>query len=487
MKGRMKRVAIIGAGIAGLSTAYYLHKLSQQGGQPLKIALLEKERRMGGSILTEEADGFLMEGGPDCFLSEKPWALRLCQELGLEKEVVGTNQKFRRTFILWAGRLHEIPEGFMLLAPTSLWPFVASSLFSLSGKLRMGLDLVIPRKSSHEEESLATFVRRRLGREALERIAEPLVAGIHAGDPKTMSLKSTFPRFIDMEQKYRSLIWGMRQRKKQFANITARYTMFITLREGMEGMITVLVNALPPDCCALGQEVVNIEQITKTSAKSPTYLLSIEGKKRPLEADAVVMATPAFGTAGLLQGMDKAIASQLNTIPYCSTATINLAYERSHIDHSLDGYGFVVPRMEGRQIMAATFSSCKFPGRAPHGKALLRCFVGGAKNEAIVSWGDSKLLAAVRGDIEEILGIQGEPIITRIYRWERSMPQYTLGHEERLARIEQGLSNLPGLFLTGSAYRGIGISDCVHEAELTAEAVLGFVQGGKKNRHSVRE
>jgi len=431
---------------------------------------------MGGSILTERADEFLMEGGPDCFISEKPWALRLCRELGLEGEVVGTNQEFRRTFILWGGRLHEIPEGFMLLAPTSLWPFVASSLFSLSGKLRMGLDLIIPRKRSDEEEGLAGFVRRRLGREVLERIAEPLVAGIHAGDPETMSLKSTFPRFIDLEQKHRSLIWGMQQRKKQFAHIRARYSMFITLKEGMEGMVSALEKAFPSDIFSLGQEVLNIEQVAGTSAKKPAYRLSIQGKKKALEADAVVMATPAFSTSELLQGMDNAIARLLNTIPYCSTATINLTYERSQIDHPLDGYGFVVPRMEGRKIMAATFSSVKFPGRAPKGKALLRCFVGGAKNEAIVSWGDSKLLAAVRGDIEEILGITGEPILARIYRWEKSMPQYTLGHEERLSRIEQGLSKLPGLFLTGSAYQGIGISDCVHQAELTAEQVLEFIK-----------
>jgi oxygen-dependent protoporphyrinogen oxidase len=476
MKGRMKRVAIIGAGIAGLSTAYYLHKLSQQVDQSLQITLLEKERRMGGSILTEEAEGFLMEGGPDCFISEKPWALKLCRELGLEGAVIGTNQEFRRTFILWAGRLHEIPEGFMLLAPTSLWPFVASSLFSFTGKLRMGLDLIIPRKSSDEEESLAGFVRRRLGREALERIAEPLVAGIHAGDPDTMSLKSTFSRFIDLEQAYRSLIWGMRQRKKQFASRSSRYSMFITLRQGMEEMISALEKALPPDICSPGQEVINIEQTAATPAQGPGYRLSMKGKKRSLEVDAVMMATPAFSTAGFLQGMDKAIARELNTIPYVSTATINLAYERSQIKHPLDGYGFVVPHLEARNIMAATFSSVKFPGRAPQRKALLRCFVGGAKNEAIVSWEESRLLSAVRGDIEEILGIQGEPLFAKIYRWKKSMPQYTLGHEQRLARIEEGLSNYPGLFLTGSAYRGIGISDCIHEAELTVQQCLKFIK-----------
>lgn len=475
MKGKQKRIAIVGAGIAGLSTAYYLSKLAQQGGQRLDITLLEKEKRLGGSLLTERTDGFLMEGGPDCFISEKPWALKLCKELGLEGEVIGTNQQVRRTFILCGGKLHEIPEGFMLLAPTSLWPFVTSSLFSLGGKARMGLDLIIPRKKSEREESLAAFVRRRLGREALERIAEPLVAGIHAGDPETMSLQSTFPRFIELEREYRSLIWGMRQRKKQFANITPRYTMFITLKDGMEKMASALEQAIPGGIISLGGEVIGLEKIKAKHADKPLYRLQIKGKKKALEADAVILATPAFVTARLLQGMAGDIAHQLNTIPYVSTATVNLAYERSHIGHPLDGYGFVVPRLEERTIMAATFSSVKFAGRAPQGKTLLRCFVGGAKNEELVSWGDDKLAAAVKADIAEILNIEGEPRHVRIFRWEKAMPQYTVGHEDKLSRIERGLANLAGLYLTGSAYRGIGLSDCVHQGELAAEQVLQFL------------
>jgi oxygen-dependent protoporphyrinogen oxidase len=472
----MKRIAIIGAGIAGLSTAYYLSKSSQQGGQQMEIALLEKGGRLGGSILTEQADGFLMEGGPDCFISEKPWALQLCRELGLEQEVIGTNQQVRRTFILLKGGLHEIPEGFMLLAPTSLWPFVKSSLFSLPGKARMGLDLILPRKKSDAEESLGAFVRRRLGREALERIAEPLVAGIHAGDPETMSLRSTFPRFIDLEQGHRSLIWGMYQRKKQFAHLRPRYTMFITLRQGMEGLIAALEKTLSPGIISLEQGVVGVEKITGKPSQGPRYRLQLPGKKKAMEADAVVLATPAFVTAELLQGIAGDIARQLNTIPYVSTATINLAYERSQIGHLLDGYGFVVPRLEKRSIMAATFSSVKFAGRAPEGKALLRCFVGGAKNEELVSWGDDELLAAIKKDIAGILSIEGEPRHVRIFRWHKAMPQYILGHDERLSRIGEGLSKHPGLFLTGSAYRGIGISDCVHQAELIAEQIMQFIK-----------
>jgi oxygen-dependent protoporphyrinogen oxidase len=340
----------------------------------------------------------------------------------------------------------------------------------------MGLDLLLPRKRSRDEESLGAFVLRRLGREALERIAEPLVAGIHAGDPATMSLQSTFPRFIDLEQSYRSLIWGMNQRKKQFSHLRPPYTMFITLRQGMEEMISALEKAIPSTCISLEDEVIGLEKIQGKSAKGPRYRLPIKGKKNPLDADAVVLATPAFVAADLLQGFADDIADQLKAIPYVSTVTINLAYERSQISHPLDGYGFVVPRLEKRTIMAATFSSVKFSGRSPEDKVLLRCFVGGAKNEAIVSWEDNKLLAAVRGDIEEILKITGAPLIARIYRWHKAMPQYTLGHEERLSRIEQGLSRHPGLFLIGSAYHGVGISDCVHEAELTSQKVLQFIR-----------
>jgi oxygen-dependent protoporphyrinogen oxidase len=471
----MKRIAVIGAGIAGLSTAYYLSQLARKGEQQLEIALLEKGQRLGGSLLTEEADGFLLEGGPDCFISEKPWALQLCRELGLEQEVIGTNQQLRRTFIILKGRLHEIPEGFMLLAPTSLRPFVKSSLFSIPGKARMGLDLILPRKKSDTEESLAAFVLRRLGREALQRIAEPLVAGIHAGDPATMSLKSTFPRFIDLEREQRSIIWGMYQRKKQFAHHRSRYTMFLTLRKGMEALITALPKTLSPRIISLGTEVLGIEKMTGRSSQQ-RYRLRLGGKKKTMEADVVILATPAFVTATLLQGMRGDICRLLNTIPYVSTATINLAYERAQIGHPLDGYGFVVPRLEQRSIMAATFSSVKFAGRAPEGKVLLRCFVGGAKNEEIVEWEDKKMLSAVRRDIEEVLNITGTPLLVHIYRWPKAMPQYILGHEERLSRIEQGLAKHPGLFVTGSAYRGIGISDCIHEAGLTAERVLQFIK-----------
>ncbi len=310
----------------------------------------------------------------------------------------------------------------------------------------------------------------------MERIAEPLVAGIHAGDPETMSLRSTFPRFIYLEREYRSLIWGMyRGRKRTHHYPPSPFTIFVTFREGMDELVSVLEKSLPAETILKDHEVVEVGKIMKGAAGRPRYRLWIRGRERALETDALILATPSFVAAGFLKGTDGQLSSQLLSIPYVSTATINLAYRRSQIGHPLDGYGFVVPHLEGRKIMAATFSSIKFPNRAPEGMVLLRCFVGGAKNEELVTWADKDLLTAVRKDIDEILRINGEPMLVRIFRWDKTMPQYVIGHEERLSLLEKILKRHPGLFLTGSAYRGIGISDCVHQGELVAKKALCYL------------
>jgi len=484
MKKKTKRVAIIGGGISGLSSAFYLKNLIEEKGKDIEVVILEKDSRCGGNIVTDQVDGFTVDGGPDCFITEKPWALKLCQEMGLAENLVATNEEKKNVFILWKGELHPLPEGFMLLVPTSFMPFILSSLISPLGKLRVALDLIIPRKKSDEEESLADFVKRRLGREILEKIAEPLVAGIHAGSPETMSLKSTFPRFIDLEQEYGSLIRGMYHRMKSYHKAMRAknsgepsYTMFMTLEEGMGGLINKLESIIDKKSIFLNHSITKIIKISgKSSGNNTTYQVHGKGGDA-LTAEAVILATPAYTSSGFLKEIDKKLAEQLLTIPYISTATVSLAYQNSDLTHPLNGFGFVIPRKEKREIMASTWSSVKFLSRAPAEKTLLRCFVGGVNSEHLVTLDDKTLESMVKNELKEIMGIKSQPLFTRIYRWEKSMPQYTVGHTEKIALVEDMLDEHPGLFLTGSGYYGIGISDCVRHANEVAGQVMDFLKG----------
>ncbi|MBW2057753.1 MAG: protoporphyrinogen oxidase [Deltaproteobacteria bacterium] len=479
----MRRVVVVGGGISGLSTAFFLQERIRERRAPIEVFLIEKEAHPGGSILTERMGDFILEGGPDCFLSEKPWALRLCERLGMEDELLNTSEN-RRTFILWRGRLHALPEGFMLLVPTSFMPFVMSSLVSPFGKIRMAMDLFIPARKSDGEESLADFVSRRLGREALEKIAEPLVAGIHASVPETMSLKATFPRFLELEQEYGSLIRGMLVRRKKFARYVKNRkgperTMFVTLKKGMGDLVEAILARLNSGSVLLGKEVAALGR--RGPEGSPHYFIETEGGEK-FEAEALVLATPAFVSGRLLGTLDRPLADILQTIPYVSSAIVHLAYRRSQISHPLDGFGFVVPRREKRSIMASTWTSVKFAHRVPDGHVLLRVFVGGAKNRTALGLDDHEMVAMCREELRQIMGIEAEPLFTRVYRWERSMPQYTLGHLERVARIQELISRHPGIFLTGCAYRGVGISDCIHEGEQAAERILDYL--GDRQRGS---
>ncbi len=480
----MKRAVIIGGGVSGLSAAHYLQQEVARAELDIEIILIEKGKRFGGCILTEKADDFIIEGGPDCFLSEKPWALQLCEELGLGDRLLGTNEESRRVFILSKGRLHELPEGFMLMVPTSFAPFLKSPLISLPGKLRMAMDLFLPRKRSDQEENLAQFVRRRLGNEALEKIAEPLVAGIHAGTPETMSLKTTFPRFIQLEEEHRSLILGMLARRRmarEFAQKRTgpKRTMFMTLLDGMMELTDTVKAGLDKRSLLLDKKVTRINRLRDTDFRNnPIYEVHMESGEK-LRADCVVLATPAYVTGELLQGLDRPLSEVPLSIPYVSTATISLAYRRADIHHPLEGFGFIVPRAERRKIMASTWTSVKFSHRSPPDSVLLRAFVGGAQNEDLLGMDDEAIIDMVRGELAGIMGITAHPILTRIYRWDKSMPQYRLGHAERLDHLEEKLLQYPGLYLTGCAYRGIGISDCIHDGELTAERVVKFLGRGE--------
>ncbi len=431
------KLIVVGGGITGLAAAHRAVELARERGRSLDLTLIEASDRLGGAIQTERRQGFLVECGPDSFLSEKPWALALCRRLGVEDRLVRTDDRHRRVFVVWGGRLHPLPDGFQLLAPTRFGPFLASRLFSWPGKLRMGLDLVLPR-GGHADESLGSFVRRRLGREALERAAQPLVAGIYTADPMDLSLSATMPRFIDLERRERSLILAMwrasRRAPSEAAGASgARWSLFVTFAEGMEEMIRVLADTLPPGAVRLKERVVDV-------AREGRGWRVATRDGAALTADGVILATEAYQSARMVRYLDPSLALLLEGISYASSAAVTLAYRRAAIRHPLDGFGFVVPAVEGRPIIACTFSSVKYPGRAPDGHALLRVFAGGALNEAVVDKEDGELVATARGQLAELLGADGEPLWTRVARYRKAMPQYHVGHLARVEAIERGLA-----------------------------------------------
>lgn len=470
---RAPHIVIVGGGIAGLATAYRLEELSREREQPLRFTLLEASDRFGGVIATEQRDDFLLELGPDSFISEKPWALALCRRLGLEPELLGTNDAHRSTFVVHKGKLEPLPQGFMLLAPTQFGPLMRSRIFSWPGKLRMALDLVLPRAREQNDESLGSFVRRRLGREALERIAQPLIGGIYTADPDQLSLAATMPRFLHMEREYRSVIYALWQASRRNPQTTkgtsgARWSLFVTLQSGMQRLVSALTEHLTIGTLRQRCPVTSVRYQTV----GPSRWTVDCGDGSSLHADGLVLATPAFAAAQLVHGFDHALSQHLSGIPYSSTATVNMAYRRDQIPHSLNGFGFVVPRVEQRSVLAGTFSSVKYAGRAPSDHALLRTFVGGALQAELFERDDAEIRTLVRTELHQLLGIEAEPLLTRIARYPQSMPQYRVGHLQLVDEIEKQVAEHPGLALAGNAYRGVGLADCVRSGEAAAEAVF---------------
>jgi len=475
------RVVIVGGGIAGLATAYELQERARADRTPLHVSLVEANRQPGGVIRTERADGFVIEGGPDSILAQKPWAVELCQRLGLSDQLVGTNPVQRKTYVLHRGRLCELPEGLTLMIPTRLKPLLQTGLLSPLGKARAGLDLLQRPRQRPGDISLAAFVREHLGCEAFERMVEPLMAGIYAGDAEQLSLKATFPRLLELESQYGSLVRGLLAQRKPRPNPirrrggaegeSRRWTGFVTLREGLGQLVEALVAHLDQIHLYTGQRVQAIRLQTPNGRRWPGYEVYLTGGET-LPAHAVVLATPAYVSAELLAGLAPPLADLLQGIPYVSTATVSLGYRRADVAHPLDGYGFVVPRVENRPLLACTWTSSKFPHRAPADHVLLRCFLGRAGQEEIVWLNDDELLRLVRTELEGILGLRARPVLVRIFRWQRAMPQYVVGHLERLAAIDAQLGRHPGLYLTGSAYRGVGLPDCIRAGAQTAEALL---------------
>ena len=470
------RIVVVGGGISGLAAAHRTLELAHQLSRPIDLMLLEAGSRLGGVIHTSEREGFLLEGGPDSFISDKPWALSLCRRLGLEPNLIGTGDTHRRSFIVRQGKLQPVPDGFYLLAPTRIWPTITTRVFSWPGKIRMSADLLMPRRklsSSTDDESLANFVRRRLGQEALDRMAQPMVGGIYTADPEQLSLRATMPRFLEMEREHRSLIlamWRHRQNMRHSPNHQAsgpRYGLFVSLNQGMGRLVDAIYQRLPPDSIRLNTQVAALRR----GPSGRQWSLDLTDGTQ-LEADAVCLALAAFQSADLLKGLDADLATKLHSIPYVSTATVNLAYRLKDVPTPLEGFGFVVPAIEKREILACTFSHMKFPGRAPHGHALLRAFMGGALQPKTFDYVDDEMIRIVRQNLRELLGIENAPAFALVQRHARAMAQYRVGHLDVVADIENRVKRYETLQLAGNGFTGIGIPDCVRRAEECAEHLL---------------
>lgn len=456
-----KKIAIVGGGISALACAV---ALKEKG---FDFTLFEKENAVGGKLFTEKIGGFTIEGGPDSYLPEKIWSVQLIKKVGLADRMLCSNDERKGTFIYSRGRLHPLPEGVMLMVPTMIMPLAKSRLISWPGKVRMGMELFVPPRKETKDESLAEFVTRRLGRECLEKIAEPLVAGIHTSNPDNMSVLATFPRFVEMERKSGSLIRGMVAAMKRMPPpkpAGPRMTYFMSLKGGMRELVQGCVSYVGAERIRTGVAVVSLEK------KGSGYRLTFSDGATS-EFDSVVIATPAYITKEILGKLDEELCSRLSAIAWSSSATVSIAFRKEDIKKPLPGFGFIVPRVENRRINACTWSSVKWSHRAAEDAMLIRSFVGGGHHEELVSLDDESLLAIVLEELRELIGIAAPPVFSKVYRWFQGMPKYTVGHLERIAAIDEKCRMHPGVFLIGCSYHGIGIGDCV-KSGFDAAAVI---------------
>ena len=480
-----RRVAVLGGGIAGLAAAHRLRELDRR----CELTLFDAAPRLGGVLSTIHDDGFQVEQSADNFITTIPWGVNLCRRLELSGELVSTNPAYRRTFVVRGGRLHRLPDGFLMMAPTRLWPLAVTPILSPLGKLRAALEYFIPPRGGEADESMAGFVRRRLGREAFERLVEPLVSAVYAADLEQLSVLATLSRFREMEIEHGSLIRAMRHQMRNRPAASresgARYSMFVTLRDGLSHLVETIAARLPAGAVKLNTPVKCVERVgngwrveteggrgkaeggdEKTAVPASSALPL---PPSPLTFDALILATPSPVTARLLQPIDAALAGELASIGHSGTAIVSLGFAAGQIGHPLDGMGMVVPAVEQSPILACSFSSRKYPHRTPAGKELLRAFVGGARWPEMAEMEDERLRPLVLGELSRLLGIRGEPCYCQIAHWPGTMPQYHVGHKELVARIEARVAALPSVALAGNAYHGVGIPDCIHGGEAAAE------------------
>ena len=477
---RPRTVVIVGGGISGLATAFAVQEQAAAKGLSLQCTVLESDSSWGGKIVTHRIGDLVTEAGPDSFLSQKQAGLDLCAKLGLTDQLINTNETGKKAFVLHCGRLHELPEGLVSFVPKQLGPFLRGGLLSWTGLARMGFDVLLPRGPSDGDESLASFFRRRFGTQAFERVLEPLMAGIYAGDAEQMSLKATFPRFFELEQRHGSIIRGMTAEKKQAPPVSPsgpKRTMFVSLKNGLSDLVTALRARLEQQGveCRLG---CRVEALRVRSHQPGRWMYDLILNGGPaVSTESLVLATPAYVSADLLRPLTPIAGGLLEMIPYASTATIAMAYPADQVTGAVEGFGFIVPRIERRELIAATWTSLKWPHRAPAGQVLIRCYVGGVGREPILQLDDAELVAKVRGELSALCGITENPAYVEVNRWWKAMPQYTLGHLNRLTQLDAALSRYPGLALTGAGYRGVGIPDCIRNGALTAAKIIQDLSG----------
>jgi oxygen-dependent protoporphyrinogen oxidase len=460
----MKRIAIIGGGISGLSAAFELEQ-RRRAGQPLEYVVFESSARFGGVIATERVDDCVVEAGPDSFLSEKPWAAELCRQLGLDGQLIASNDSLRKTYMVSNHRLVPLPDGLMFMVPTEMMATLTSPLFSLGTKARIAQEWLRPPRRAEADESVASLVSRHYGSEMVERLADPLVAGVYGGEASQLSARAVLPRLVEMESTQGSLGRAMMARRRAGRrDKSVAQPVFSSLKDGMQQLVDALVEKLPASSLRANTAVRSVlppgGQKWRVCPESSTE-----------QFDAVIFAASAPAVASLLKGNTADLRKELQAISYSSSVTVALGYGKQVRSSLPPGFGFLVPRSENQRMLAATFVHNKFPHRAPEDRALIRCFLGGVRDQAVLQLGDEEILGIVRAELRQILGLTAEPRFTRVYKWRSAMAQYQVGHLGRLDRIERLSQQLPGLALAGNAYRGIGVPDCILSGKEAAAQV----------------
>ncbi len=476
-----RRIAVIGGGISGLTAANRVRELDPTA----EVRLFEASGRVGGVLQTERREDWLIERSADMFTTREPWALDLCRRIGIADELIETDARYRRAFVVRRGKLVPVPEGFTLMSPAKVWPILTTPLLSPLGKLRLAGEYFTPRKTDEADESLKSFVTRRFGREAFDRLIQPLIGGIYTADPAKLSMQATLPQFVELERRFGSLIRGVRSQgagvrgqesggRDQNAS-GARYGQFLAPRDGMQRLVDAIVARLPRESLGLNVLIERIE------LNGDGWRVFVRGNEGPDTFDELILSAPGAVSSRLVANVDAELASLIGRIPYAGCSVVVLGVRRDRIAHTLDGFGFVVPAVENRRIIAGSIASVKFPGRAPEGKVLLRVFVGGALQPELSQLPDDELRRIVMDELGELIGLRGEPEFCEVARWPGMMPQYHVGHLDLVRQIEERAAAIPRFALAGNSYRGVGIPFCVRSGEDAAERIVRSAECGMPN------